>query len=75
MCAAAHSIARFAIWQAQVDVIGQYAVVARGSGFRVSREGKAMENGSQGEKIRVRFDRREILDARVASQGVLHIDF
>nr|WP_301514804.1 flagella basal body P-ring formation protein FlgA [Halomonas sp.] len=50
-------------------------MVARGSGFRVSREGKAMENGSQGEKIRVRFDRREILDARVASQGVLHIDF
>lgn len=50
-------------------------VVARGSGFRVSREGKAMENGSQGEQIRVRFDRREILDARVASQGVLHIDF
>lgn len=50
-------------------------VVAKGSGFRVSREGKAMENGSQGEQIRVRFGRREILDARVISEGVLGIDF
>lgn len=51
------------------------SVIAKGSGFRVSREGKAMENGSQGEQIRVRFGRREILDARVVKQGVLHIDF
>jgi flagella basal body P-ring formation protein FlgA len=51
------------------------SVVAKGSGFRVSREGKAMENGSQGEQIRVRFGRREILDARVISDGLLGIDF
>lgn len=50
-------------------------VIAQGSAFRVSREGEALENGALGEQIRVRFDSREIMTARVASQGILVVDF
>ena len=50
-------------------------VIAQGSSFRVSREGEAIENGALGERIRVRFDSREIMTARVTDQGVLVVDF
>lgn len=50
-------------------------VMAQGKGFRVTREGKAMEDGSQGETIRVRLARREILNARVVGEGRLAIGF
>lgn len=50
-------------------------VIAQGSSFRVSREGEAIENGALGERIRVRFDSREIMTARVTDQGVLMVDF
>ncbi|WP_249979041.1 flagellar basal body P-ring formation chaperone FlgA [Vreelandella olivaria] len=50
-------------------------VIAEGAGFRVSREGEALENGAQGERIRVRFDTREIVSARVTGQGTLMVDF
>ena len=50
-------------------------VIAQGSAFRVSREGEALENGALGEQVRVRFGSREILTARVASQGILVVDF
>ncbi|MBR2513380.1 MAG: flagellar basal body P-ring formation protein FlgA [Halomonas sp.] len=50
-------------------------VIAQGSGFRVSREGEAMANGAQGERIRVRFDTREMVTARVVGQGILIVDF
>lgn len=50
-------------------------VIAEGVGFRVSREGEALENGALGERIRVRFDAREIVTARITGQGSLVIDF
>lgn len=50
-------------------------VIAQGAGFRISREGEALANGAYGERIRVRFDTREIVTARVIEQGVLRIDF
>ncbi|HDZ47877.1 hypothetical protein LCGC14_0150940 [marine sediment metagenome] len=50
-------------------------VIAQGSSFRVSREGEALENGALGDRVRVRFDSREIMTARVSDQGVLVVDF
>ncbi|MGE6608812.1 flagellar basal body P-ring formation chaperone FlgA [Halomonas sp. NPDC076908] len=50
-------------------------VIAQGSSFRVSREGEALENGALGDRIRVRFDSREIMTARVSDQGILVVDF
>lgn len=50
-------------------------VIAEGSAFRVSREGEALEDGALGERIRVRFESREIMTARVADRGVLVVDF
>lgn len=50
-------------------------VIAQGTGFRVSREGEALANGAQDERIRVRFDTREMVTARVVGQGVLVVDF
>lgn len=50
-------------------------VIAQGAGFRVSREGEALANGAQGERIRVRFDTREMVTARVIGQGILIVDF
>ncbi|MGM0833626.1 flagellar basal body P-ring formation protein FlgA [Halomonas qinghailakensis] len=50
-------------------------VIAEGAGFRVSREGEALSDGAQGERIRVRFDTRELVTARVIGQGTLVIDF
>ncbi|AQU84568.1 MULTISPECIES: flagellar basal body P-ring formation chaperone FlgA [unclassified Halomonas] len=50
-------------------------VIAEGAGFRVSREGEALANGAQGERIRVRFDTREIVTARIIAQGLLMVDF
>lgn len=50
-------------------------VIAQGAGFRVSREGEALADGAQGERIRVRFDTRELVTARIVGQGTLVIDF
>ncbi|WP_447527328.1 flagellar basal body P-ring formation chaperone FlgA [Vreelandella sp. TE19] len=50
-------------------------VIAQGSGFRVAREGEALESGALGARIRVRFDTRELVTARVSGQGVLTVDF
>ncbi|WP_340148041.1 flagellar basal body P-ring formation chaperone FlgA [Vreelandella nanhaiensis] len=50
-------------------------VIAQGSSFRVSREGEALEDGGQNDRIRVRFDTREIVTARVSGQGILVVDF
>lgn len=50
-------------------------VIAQGSSFRVSREGEALENGALGEQVRVRFDSRQIMTARVTDQGMLVVDF
>ncbi|SDN38481.1 flagellar basal body P-ring formation chaperone FlgA [Vreelandella arcis] len=50
-------------------------VIAQGTSFRVSREGEALEDGAMDEKIRVRFDSREVLTARVVKRGTLMVDF
>ncbi len=50
-------------------------VIAQGSSFRVSREGEALENGAQGDRVRVRFDSRELVTARVIELGILVVDF
>lgn len=50
-------------------------VTAQGPGFRVSREGEALESGAQGARIRVRFDTRELVTARVTGDGTLVVDF
>ncbi|MGQ4880166.1 flagellar basal body P-ring formation chaperone FlgA [Billgrantia sp. LNSP4103-1] len=50
-------------------------VVARGAAFRVSREGQALEPGALGDRIRVRFDSREVVTAEVVGEGALVVDF
>ncbi|MGR4067890.1 flagellar basal body P-ring formation chaperone FlgA [Billgrantia sp. C5P2] len=50
-------------------------VEARGSSFRVSREGQALEPGALGDRIRVRFDSREVVTAEVVGEGTLAVDF
>lgn len=50
-------------------------VIAQGSSFRVSREGEALESGALGARVRVRFDTRELVTARVTEPGILVVDF
>lgn len=50
-------------------------VEARGSAFRVSREGQALEPGALGDRVRVRFDSREVVTAEVVGEGTLVVDF
>ncbi|WP_444677438.1 flagellar basal body P-ring formation chaperone FlgA [Halomonas sp. E19] len=50
-------------------------VEAHGSGFRIAREGQALEPGGMGDRVRVRFDSREMVTARVIGQGLLAVDF
>ena len=55
---------------------GQQVVVeARGAHFRVTREGEALEPGGLGDRIRVRFGRRELIHATVIGKARLAIDF
>lgn len=55
---------------------GQQVVVeARGTHFRVTREGEALEPGGLGDRIRVRFGRREVINATVIGRARLAIDF
>ena len=49
-------------------------IEAVGNGFRISREGTALDHGSQGETIRVRTESGEILRARVTGRNRLQID-
>lgn len=50
-------------------------VEARGAGFRVSREGQALEPGGLGDRIRIRFDSREVVTGQVAGNGIVIVDF
>lgn len=50
-------------------------VEARGSAFRVSREGQALEPGALGDRIRIRFDSREVVTAEVVGEGTLVVDY
>lgn len=51
------------------------SVEAQGTGFRVSREGEALEDGGLGEDVRIRLSRREIITGRVVGAGRVAIDF
>ncbi len=50
-------------------------VEARGTGFRVSREGEALEPGGLGDRVRIRFDSREMVTGQVAGEGLVIVDF
>ncbi|MBZ9557000.1 MULTISPECIES: flagellar basal body P-ring formation chaperone FlgA [Modicisalibacter] len=50
-------------------------VVARGAGFQVSREAKALDNGALGDEVRLRTGQGERLQARVVGSRRLAIDF
>jgi flagellar basal body P-ring formation protein FlgA len=50
-------------------------IEARGRGFRIAREGQALEPGALGDRIRVRLDNREVMTAEVVDKGVLVVDF
>ncbi|MCA0974304.1 flagellar basal body P-ring formation protein FlgA [Halomonas denitrificans] len=53
----------------------QVAVEASGRGFRISRQGEALEAGGMGDRVRVRVDRRQVLEARVVDRGRLAVAF
>ncbi len=55
---------------------GQAVVVeAMGASFRVTREGEALEPGGEGDRVRVRFNSRELVTARVVGHRLLVVDF
>lgn len=47
---------------------------ARGRGFRIAREGRALEDGALGETVRVRLPDRSVLSAVVSGPGRLSVD-
>lgn len=47
---------------------------ARGSGFRVTRSAEALAPGGRGDRIRVRLDNRDVIDARVIGKRRLVVD-
>lgn len=48
-------------------------VEARGQGFRITREGEALDEGGRGERVRVRLSGREIIEAEVIAPGRLAV--
>ncbi|NBC49196.1 MAG: flagellar basal body P-ring formation protein FlgA [Gammaproteobacteria bacterium] len=53
----------------------QVVVEARGSNFRVTREGTALDPGGAGDLVRVRFPDRELVRARVVDEARLVIEY
>ena len=53
----------------------QVSVEARGTNFRISREGKALDAGGLGDLVRVQFDNRDLIQARVVGKAKLVVDF
>ena len=51
------------------------AVEARGRGFRVAREGVALESGAMGETVRVRMQDRSVLSAVITGPGRAEVRF
>lgn len=47
---------------------------ARGSGFRVTRSAEALAPGGRGDRIRVRLDNRDVINARVIGKRRLVVD-
>lgn len=50
------------------------SVEARGRGFRIAREGRALEEGALGEPVRVRLPDRTVLSARVSGPGRVRVE-
>jgi len=48
---------------------------ARGRGFRIAREGRALEEGALGESVRVRLPDRTVLNAVVSGPGRVRVEF
>lgn len=48
-------------------------IEVRGRGFRIARKGRALENGAQGETVRVRLPDRSVLSALVRGPGRVEI--
>ncbi|WP_323846746.1 flagellar basal body P-ring formation chaperone FlgA [Microbulbifer magnicolonia] len=48
---------------------------ARGRGFRIAREGVALENGALGERVRVRLPDRSLVSAVVSGTGRAQVHF
>ncbi|MCG6656268.1 flagellar basal body P-ring formation protein FlgA [Halomonas campisalis] len=51
------------------------SIEAHGSGFRISREGQALEPGGLGDRVRVRLSSREVITAEVIGDATLVVDF
>ncbi|WP_194756485.1 flagellar basal body P-ring formation chaperone FlgA [Aliidiomarina indica] len=45
------------------------SVTVRGSGFEISREGEAMDEGGVGDSIRIRFSQREIVTGEIVGEA------
>lgn len=50
-------------------------LVAGGEGFRISREGRALDDGALGGQVRVRLSNREVVTARVTGPGRARVVF
>ncbi len=50
-------------------------LVAGGEGFRISREGRALDNGALGSRVRVRLPNREVVAAQVTGPGRARVVF
>ncbi|HET7267210.1 MAG TPA: flagellar basal body P-ring formation chaperone FlgA [Oleiagrimonas sp.] len=46
-----------------------------GEGFRITRQGKALQNGTMGDTVRVRLQDRSILTGTVAGPNLVRLDF
>ncbi|WP_240349409.1 flagellar basal body P-ring formation chaperone FlgA [Halomonas binhaiensis] len=58
-----------------VDRDQTVTIEASGQGFRLQRQGKALDAGGLGDMIRVRISQRNIIEARVAGPGILSVTF
>nr|WP_300307278.1 flagellar basal body P-ring formation chaperone FlgA [Halomonas sp.] len=58
-----------------VDRDQTVTIEASGQGFRLQRQGKALDAGGLGDTIRVRVSQRDIIEARVAGPGILSVTF
>ncbi len=48
-------------------------LVAAGRGFNIQREGRALDEGAMGDKVRVRLPDRQIISGRVSGRGQIHV--
>jgi len=48
-------------------------LVASGQGFRIAREGRALDEGSKGERVRVRLPNRRVISGLVTGPGTISV--